>query len=309
MLGSNIPFAQDPIIMNGYMGIQGGELFNYKIELYPPTDGIWEGYSYTYSDQKNTVKATVTVQLQGDSLFKIKEHQLIYNRGFKSKATICLLNATLNISANKKEITGPILTQTDIQQSLCSGGTLTFVQEKEIQQLFQLPAPKPSISSTPATVQKANPSVIANTKLQQHFQTKAQKEEFELQRQKRQEERKAAEKPEQKEITEGKPHKIKVKNEIIDFFIWDGGKLDYDQVSIYVNNQELLRQYTLTASLKKFNISMEQKEMSIKILALNEGNEPPNTADIVIKDGNEIHHILAYNLKGKFAEIILIKDE
>lgn len=310
-LGSPSISAQKPIELNGYMGVQGGELFNYKIELFPVAPQHWEGYSYTYSNIQNIVKATISVHIIGDSIFNIQEHQLIYNKGFKSKATICLLNASLGIDAQKKEIKGSILTRTDIQQSLCSGGTLTFIQEKEIQQLFENTILKEAEQSRSVTkaAPKPNPSTVANAKLQQHFQNKAQKEEFEQQKQKRQAERNALQQPEQKEITEGKAHIIKVKGDPIDFFIWDGGKIDYDQISIYVNNQVILEKYTLTAHLKKLTIPIDQPQVSIKILALNEGNEPPNTADIVVKDGTNVHHILSYNVKGKFAEIILVKDE
>lgn len=313
--------AQPPIELIGYMGVQGGELFNYKLELKATAPQKWEGFSYTYDQPHKVVKAEVKVELLEDgNTLHIKEHKLIYNDGFKSKATICLLNANLTINQKQTEIKGPLITRTDIQQYQCATGSLTFINEQEIAQLFQqgiTQTPETSnqtASKTPNTageqIKRINaPSGDrANAKLQQHFRTQSQRQEFEAQKVKRQEARLAEQKPVQDEITIGKAKRINVKEDVVSFFIWDGGKIDYDQVNVYVNDKLILEKYTLTATPKKLDIKMDSPQVSIKILAINEGNEPPNTADITLKDGKTLHHILSYNNRNNYSEILLIKE-
>lgn|SRR5690554_559771 len=322
-IGSSFFYSHaQPIELVGYMGVQGGELFNYKLELKPTGPQKWEGFSYTYDHPQKVVKAEVKVALSDDGkTLHVKEHRLLYNHGFKSKATICLLNASLSINEEQSEIKGAIITRTDIQQSQCASGSLTFIKEKEIAQLFQTNSvettPVASSPNTQRTPRASNEQIKrinspngqkANAKLHQHFRTQAQRDEFEAQRLKRQEARIAEQKPVQQEITIGKAMQIKVAQDTVSFFIWDGGKIDYDQVSVYVNNQLVLDNYTLTSAPKKIDIPIDKDRVSIKILAINEGNEPPNTADITVKDGKVLHHILSYNTRNNYSEILLIKE-
>lgn len=329
LLGKSISFAQETVELQGYMGVQGGELFNIKLELYQEGPNKWSGFSYTYDQIDKAVKAAIDVEIAADrKSMTIIENQLIYNHGFKSKATICLMLADLKVNEDYSELKGSLETRTDIQRSLCARGTLTFMQKEEIKKLLlgtkkeiKEEAPIAVASVEPvATTPKKEPGTqpiatkpggpngnISKAKLSNHFKSKEQQNEFRARQEERRAARLAENKPEQSEITEGRPIEIIIENDEIEFFVWDGGKIDYDRVSVYVNDEKVLDNYTLTAQPHKVVIPAMGKRTVVKILALNEGGEPPNTADIAVKDGKDVHHILAHNTISKYSEIILIK--
>lgn len=309
-------YAQS-VELEGYMGVKGGELFNYKLELEAISTDTWGGFAYTYEASKpnNAVMATVTVKrVPSENKFIIKEVELLSNNGFKSKATICLLQAEVFYTEKQDELKGKLVTRTDLHQSYCAGGTLTFIHADQIKRLLQEPREEKASLQTNTPSEKGNVKRIgsprgieAHAKLRSHFKDQEQREAFAAAREERKKQREAQAQPVQEEITEGKNIEIKIKNDTISFFIWDGGKIDYDKVNLYINNNKVLDNYTLEKKPKRVIIPISNEKTSIRIEAINEGNEPPNTADITIKDGEELHHILAYNNKNKYSEIILIK--
>lgn len=313
---NSLTYAQS-IELEGYMGVQGGELFNYKLELEATGVNSWGGFAYTYEASKpnNAVMATVTMEKVAlENKFIIKEIELLSNNGFKSKATICLLQAEVFYTDKQDELKGKLITRTDLQQSYCAGGTLTFIQSNQIKKLFQIQENDNKLVQTNNTPGKGNVKRIgspqgieAHSKLRSHFRDQEQREAFAAAKEERRKQREAQAQPIQEEITDGKNIEIEIKNDTISFFIWDGGKIDYDRVNVYVNDLKILDNYTLEKKPKRVIIPINNAKTSIRIEAINEGNEPPNTADITVKDGDELHHILAYNNKNKSSEIILIK--
>src|SRR5690606_10648109 len=94
-------------------------------------------FAYTYEIKGKDVKATVVAIV--DSVTKtvsIQELDIIYNKGFTSRAVICLLESQLKIDDNKN-LSGNILTKIDGGAGLpCSKGSLTFSNQQEINELF-----------------------------------------------------------------------------------------------------------------------------------------------------------------------------
>ncbi len=90
---------------------------------------------------------------------------------------------------------------------------------------------------------------------------------------------------------------------------WDDGIVDGDVVSILVNGKEILTNYTLTGDRKRIVIPLPKNSNTITILAGDEGEHPPNTAQMVLMDGNKLHQVTAYNKKGKAASIVITKKQ
>jgi hypothetical protein len=106
-------------------------------------------------------------------------------------------------------------------------------------------------------------------------------------------------------ITDGTEKHIEWASNTCTLEVWDGGVIDGDVVSVLVNGKEFLSKYTLGSEKKQVIIPVTEKVTTITILAVEEGNNAPNTAQIVLTDGDTQHKVTAYNKKGKTANIVI----
>ncbi len=106
-------------------------------------------------------------------------------------------------------------------------------------------------------------------------------------------------------ITEGKDKKITFTTRQCTLYIWDGGVIDDDVVTVLLNGREILTNYVLTAEKKTLTIPLTEKTNTITIVAGDEGTAPPNTAQMLLTDGTEQHKVTAYNKKGKTASVVI----
>ncbi len=109
------------------------------------------------------------------------------------------------------------------------------------------------------------------------------------------------------EVTAGHDKRIDWQTGSCILELWDGGLEDGDVVSVLVNGKPLLTDHVLTAERKKFNLTVSEKLTIITIVAGEEGANPPNTAELQLTDGEQVHRLTAFNKKGKSASIILVK--
>ncbi|HET8572793.1 MAG TPA: hypothetical protein VFL76_02870 [Edaphocola sp.] len=302
--------------LDGYMGVQGGESFHYHLDLKDSIGNLMSGYSYTFKDdEKKAVKAYVTAIIDRDKkTLHIREQDIIYNHGFESRATICLVNALLTRDATGGNLSGKLITQTSNNGAVCSSGSLAFIQKSQIDTLFG-PQKAPKATEKPITGKESfQTRTDPNQKLHAYF---AQK--------KRSETRQAdpvslkpvvqpptgnkASKPQIKTITEGQEGVYLWHSDKIIFEIWDGGEIDGDQVTVAYNGRPVLESYRLTEQKKQLTFDIGGNELNIiTITANNEGGNPPNTATIKIMDGSKAYSILAYNKTGKAATIQIRKS-
>jgi hypothetical protein len=70
--------------------------------------------------------------------------------------------------------------------------------------------------------------------------------------------------------------------------IWDNGQVDGDRISIMLNGRYILENYTLDSVTKVIESVLPDNEIdTIKVIALNEGTLPPNTAVVRIESKTE----------------------
>ena len=76
--------------------------------------------------------------------------------------------------------------------------------------------------------------------------------------------------------------------------------MDGDVISIYQNDVPVLRNYTIKKEPKQLALTFSGANTEVlTIVAHHEGNEPPNTTDVLLVDGSIHHSILVYNSIGK----------
>ena len=93
----------------------------------------------------------------------------------------------------------------------------------------------------------------------------------------------------------------------LELLIWDDEKEDQDRISITLNDNEILSNYTLKNKEKKITIPLKQKINTLKITANNTGLIGGNTARIDFIDNKIIHKIISQLEVKKSVIINLIK--
>ena len=112
------------------------------------------------------------------------------------------------------------------------------------------------------------------------------------------------------EITRGIETVYDWRSDTVVIDIWDGGQIDYDVVTILYNKDTLLKNYTLKAEKKRLRVPLSSNGSDmdqLTIIAENEGNEPPNTANLTLIDEQKKYNVIAYNEVGQKAVINIKK--
>ncbi len=284
--------------LRGFMGIQGGESFSYRLVLQDSAGDYLKGYAYTYSTEKNEVKAAVTAQRNRvDRTLQIRETAIIHNHKFQSRAIICLVESLLTYDTNERQLSGPLRTQTMGQGAECAKGSISFNQAQEIATLFQVPGSTPTAdpvrqNTTPTVVKRQTAPARRSAVAQPAPDSVAAP---------------VVRKPDQ--VTEGKDKTYLWTSDQIVLEIWDGTQVDNDRISILYNGDEILSNYSLTKERKRLSLPLGGNELNmISIIALNEGGDPPNTANVLLIDGSKEYEIIAHNKIGKQALIKIRKQ-
>jgi len=289
---------QNEYRLNGYMGVQGGESFHYDLRLKDSTGNLLSGYASTYQNPENNVRTYVVAQIDRNSkTLYLKEETIVENNYFKSKAIICLVEVQLKYSSLEKNLYGTLITMTAGNGANCSKGSISFSNKEELDHLFNpvAAAAAPAKPSGPKiTVLSRKPSYESRENSNAAMPGDNAP--------------KAPIAAPAAVITEGQDKTYLWQSDEIVLEIWDGTAVDNDRVAILFNGTEVLPDYTLTKTKKEIRLPVGGNELNIiSIKALNEGSEPPNTANITIRDGSTSYDIMAHNKFGRSALIKIRK--
>lgn len=108
-------------------------------------------------------------------------------------------------------------------------------------------------------------------------------------------------------VTEGVKRELKTTADSCIVDVWDYGVQDGDIITVLYNGQVVLANYELTAEKKHLRLPLTNAENMLTIRAENEGRVPPNTARVMVHEGDATHEFTAYNEEGKEATIVLRK--
>lgn len=122
--------------------------------------------------------------------------------------------------------------------------------------------------------------------------------------------------PERKQNRRVKPirreHKLSLEGSQLTFEIWDAQVIDGDIVSIYVGEDCIVKEYSITAAKKTVNFDASQfKRVYVYLHAHNLGTLPPNTVTMTVSDGIVEHQVeLRSDLSGSAAlELTFVEPE
>ncbi|RYY30349.1 MAG: hypothetical protein EOO04_05025 [Chitinophagaceae bacterium] len=286
--------AQNEIrVIKGYLGVEGGESFSYMLK-FTDSAGIIKGSALCWQVEGKEVRADIEgVINKKDRTLSFTETKIRENKGFSSNQTICLISAVLRFTkVDESLVFSGSITSKDAGNVYCGTGTITFQDNEEVRALFkELPAT--ALPAPPVPVAKATKpmKVVYDTarKLAAVVSSPVQKNAL------------------VEQITTGKDKTIEWSSDSLVIEIWDNSQPDGDRISLSFNDQLLIPEYTLIRDKKIFQIALSTLPATIRIKALNEGSQSPNTADLILRDGRVIHRLLAYNDVGKFSTIRIVK--
>lgn len=93
--------------------------------------------------------------------------------------------------------------------------------------------------------------------------------------------------------------KIKVRSEKVKIIIWDHQTVDGDRVSVNLNGDWILENYSLKKEKYEMEVSLREGMNTFVLHALNLGEIKPNTAALIVDDGEKKHRI---TLQSNFKE-------
>jgi hypothetical protein len=102
-----------------------------------------------------------------------------------------------------------------------------------------------------------------------------------------------------------------MKSHQLTFDIWDAQVIDGDIVSIYVDEECIVNEYSITATKKSVQFdASDYKKVYLYLHAHNLGTIPPNTVTMTVSDGIQSLDIqLRSDLTGSSAVEFLFDDE
>lgn len=104
---------------------------------------------------------------------------------------------------------------------------------------------------------------------------------------------------------------LAINNSSLRLEIYDNGEIDYDSVSLFLNNQLILPKTMLTHRAIRLTIQLDPtlpfNELSM--FAENLGRIPPNTAALIVHDGEQKYEILLTSDLSKSATLKLVRKQ
>lgn len=81
--------------------------------------------------------------------------------------------------------------------------------------------------------------------------------------------------------------KIHVASPTVKIFVWDDQKVDGDRISLNLNGQWIMTDYSLQKQQKSLEVNLQKGDNILVLHALNLGDIPPNTAMLLVDDGHK----------------------
>lgn len=275
--------------LSGTLKMETGESFPFRIE-FSEEHGNLRGFSYTYPPPNETKTAIMGVVDAYERRLTFKEMEIITPHVVFTKAYMCLINANLKYDKTYRgvSLSGPI-TNRQTDNIACTPGVLTFDNPEELQPLFE---PKKQFDTVISMKKKAPGAQRGGIRVAQEQEAEPVEEQSEPDR-----------------ITKGIGKMYYWNTDSLVLEIWDGGNTDGDIVSVSYNGKEILSRLSLNKQKKRIVVSVPaHSENNLVITAVNEGSDPPNTATLSLRDGEQRYSVVAYNDMKNSALITIKRD-
>lgn len=104
---------------------------------------------------------------------------------------------------------------------------------------------------------------------------------------------------------------IEVVSDVLKLELYDNGEIDYDSVSLYLNDGLILPKTKLDHRAIRMSINLDKTKdfNEVSMYAENLGMIPPNTAALILYDGNKRYEVILTSDMDKTATIKLVRKK
>jgi len=296
--------------LSGIITVNGLNNLSYKM-VFSVTAGTIKGYSLTNIGRKDEAKAIIQGHIDKEKQsITFDETGIIHSASNDDSDIICMVHAKLKYKKGPKGMmfVGTFKGRDFNSGKDCATGDIVMLSTDALNQLF-----KPLMKKDSSDCPTCDTARLGNSTLDQLLgsslsnNTSHSNEEHSYSSAKQ--ETKLDTFTAVDEITAGIQTVYDWLSDTVIIDIWDGGSIDYDMVTIVYNTDTLLKNYTLKAQKKRLKAIVRTigEDDLLTIIAENEGNEPPNTADLTLIDGDKKYNIEAHNNTGQKAVIRIRK--
>ena len=266
--------AADTLYFSGNIKVSKNISYKYYLRFTMDNENKLTGYSLTDPGGLNETKTRIFgVYDSVNKVIQFEEKDVLRSKVDLKKNDLCFVKASLVLKKSKliETLSGKFTGHAADRITKCASGEIRLINTDRVKIILKN-------LNEPDESQKDS---IANDKIKGNTVVKISDEKGKV-----------------FEIT---GYKIKLS-------IWDNGQVDGDRISILLNGKYILEDYSTTAVRKIMELTLSDKEVdTIKIVALNEGTLPPNTAAIIIESPFEQYPIMTQAKLNEVRTIYLRK--
>jgi len=286
-------FAGDTLYFRGTIKISNNLTYNYSLRFTVNSNNQITGYSLSdpggFTETKTKIYGTFD---SATNVLNFEEKSVLRSRVDLQKNYLCFVKAKLTLKkVNLIEmLSGKFIGIEPGNTLQCATGEIKLINTDMVKTFLKQQKSPSSDTTNKATVQ------IKNEKSKKEIESPKNKLEESPNT-----ENTEAKKGNTITISDAKAKEFSITGNKIKLSIWDNGEVDGDRISILLNDKYILENYMVTFSSKIIEVTLSDMEIdTIKIIAINEGNLPPNTAAIKIESKFEQYPIIT---KANFNEI------
>jgi hypothetical protein len=261
-----------------------GDNYSYKL-LVSDSNDIIRGYSITDISGPDETKNTVIGKISpSKKQITFHENRIIYTKSTAAPGEFCYLHANLKLVhiAGASSLKGSFKGYKEDGKTECASGKMTLVCAQDVLDKLM------KIAGRDSTVKRKADSIIRAHK----EATIVYEKEIPI--------------SDILKLSPGKSIDLICPSSSATIELWDSKTIDGDQITLMEDGMPLLENFTLTASHKVVPVQLAGKRATtLRLIALNEGAEPLNTARIRISSGGQEYYIDASTTVDKPIEITL----
>jgi len=263
----NYSYASDTLYYAGNIKISKSVSYKYYLRFTISAENTINGYSLSDPGGPNETKTKIIGTY--DSLNKIinfEEKTVLRSKVDLQKNDLCFVKASLKLKKNKliETLSGEFIGTEPSKNTTCATGEIRLINTDKAKSILNRAN---EVEPTQTAINKPDPNASDKTV----------------------------------KISDARPTELLISGSIVKFTVWDNGIVDDDEISIMFNNKYILENYILTASSKTIEVPLSDRAVdTVKIIAMNEGKIPPNTAMVKIESKTEEYPI---QIQAKLHEV------
>ena len=248
---------KEPFEYLGVIKLNDTSFISYKL-AFEELDGKIEGFSIADMGGKHETKSNISGEYDADEkLLRFRESDIVYTKSPIGEVDMCLVNfeGKMRNLEKAKAFSGEFKGTYPDSTACLDGMVIMSASESVMKRIERIDK---KIQKSKQVTQEVKDKISAKRTLDTLTMSIVKKDEN---------------------------LNVFVKSKKVVVSIYDSGKVDDDRVNLYVNDELILEDYSITRARREIPITLVQDIAQVRVEALNEGSSAPNTVKVEIKDG------------------------